>query len=123
MTNLPLRDCVILVVEDEYLLAQDLCAELADRAAVVIGPVATTEQALALVREADKLSGAIVDINLRGEQAFTLADELMAREVPFIFTTGYDACAIPDRFGHVIRCEKPVRMSDVVDVLGRVALA
>ena len=121
MTDGTLSGCLILVVEDEYLLAQDLCAALADEKAVVLGPAATIEQALTLVREADQLSGAILDINLRGEPAFALADELLARKVPFVFTTGYGSSAIPDRFGHVTRCEKPVRVEQVVAALGRVS--
>lgn len=123
MTDLTLRGCLILVAEDEYLLAQDLCSELTDKQAVVLGPAATVEQGLALLRETDRLNGAILDINLRGEPVFALADELIAREVPFIFTTGYDSSAIPHRFGHVTRCEKPVRLSQVVDALGRAASA
>lgn len=123
MTDLSLRDCVILVVEDEYLLAQDICAELAEKQAIVLGPAATVKQGLALARDADHLSGAILDVNLRGEPVFILADELVARNVPFVFTTGYDASEIPERFGQVHRCEKPVRISQVVDALGRVASA
>lgn len=121
MTDLSLRDCVILVVEDEYLLAREVCAELAKKQAVVLGPAATIEQGFALVRQAEPLNGAILDINLRGESVFLLADELAARDVPFVFTTGYDGGAIPPRFAHVVRCEKPIRMAQVVTALGRVA--
>lgn len=123
MTDLTLRDCVILVVEDEYLLAQDICMDLVDKRALVIGPAATVEQGFALLRSGDKPSAAILDINLRGEPVFALADELIARDVPFIFATGYDAASIPERFAHVVRCQKPVRMSQVIGALGRVAPA
>lgn len=115
-----LRDCVILVVEDEYLLADDLCAELVETGAEVVGPAASVEQGLALLRSTDRLHGAILDVNLRGEPVFALADELVTRELPFVFTTGYDAAAIPPRFANAPRCEKPVRMADVVAAIGRV---
>lgn len=123
MTDLTLRGSFILVVEDEYLLAHDICTELVSKNAVVLGPAATVDKALALIREADQLSGAILDINLRGETAFVLADELIERDVPFVFSTGYNASAIPDRFRHVTRCEKPVLLSAVVRALGMVAPA
>ena len=123
MTDLTLRGCVILVVEDEYMLAQDLCAELTGKDATVLGPASTVERGLALVRGAAQLNGAILDINVRGEPVFTLADELVARKVPFVFSTGYGASAIPPRFDHVSRCEKPVRMSRVVEALGRLTAA
>lgn len=117
MTDLALRDCVILVLEDEYLLAQELCDALIDRGAVVLGPAASVAKGLALIQKADRLNGAILDIHLRGEPNFSLADDLLARNVPFVFSTGYDASMIPHRFTHVARCDKAVRMSHVVDAL------
>jgi len=120
MTEPTLRDCTILVVEDEYLLADDLCAELTEREALVVGPAATVEQGLELLRNTPKLDGAILDVNLRGEPVFLLADELIARKLPFVFTTGYDASVIPDRFSQVTRCEKPVQIAQVMDAIGRV---
>lgn len=122
MTELSLRNCAILVVEDEYLLADDLCSELARSDAVIIGPAATVGQGIALIQETERLNGAVLDVNLRGEPVFPLADELTARNVPFVFTTGYDASAIPERFQHVTRCEKPLHMSQVVKAIGRAAL-
>jgi DNA-binding response OmpR family regulator len=41
---------------------------------------------------------AVVDINLRGREAFSVADELKRKRLPFIFATGYGAPVIPDRF-------------------------
>lgn len=120
MSDRTLRECAILVVEDEYLLAQDICMELADRQAVVVGPAATIGQGLALMLESGQLDGAILDINLRGEHVFGLADELVARGVPFIFATGYDGATVPERFAEVVRCEKPLRMARVIAALGRV---
>ena len=119
MTKLSLSGCTILVVEDEYLLADDLCSELADRDAIVVGPAATVEQGVALVEQNSELDGAILDVNLRGEPVFPLADALIARNVPFVFTTGYDASAIPERFSHVSRCEKRVQIGRLVEAIGR----
>lgn len=123
MDEATLRGCMILVVEDEYLLADDLSNELTDSQAVVVGPAATVEQGLALLEGAERIDGAVLDVNLRGEEVFPLADELLNRRVPFVFTTGYDASAIPERFGHVVRCEKPVRLCQVIEAIGRATLA
>ena len=119
MTDKTLQDCLILVAEDEYLLADDLCTELADHGATVVGPAATVDQGLALLGETERLHGAVLDVNLRGEPVFPLADQLIARGRPFVFTTGYDANAIPERFAGVPRCQKPVRVADVVRALDR----
>ena len=96
----------VLVVEDDYLVAMDIARALERAGAEVIGPASAVEAALAAL-EQTVLDGAILDINLGGEMAFPVADALMARGIPFIFATGYDAQVIPLRFTHVKRCEKP----------------
>jgi hypothetical protein len=63
------------------------------------------------------LDGAILDINLGGEMAFPVADALMARGIPFIFATGYDAQVIPLRFTDVKRCEKPMASEQICAAL------
>jgi DNA-binding LytR/AlgR family response regulator len=115
-----LRNFTILVVEDEYLLATDLCAELASQEAEIIGPAATVEQGLNLSRTNERLSAAILDVNLRGEQVFALADELLARNIPVIFATGYDASVIPAQYVQVPRIEKPLEISKILEALKRV---
>ena len=115
-----LRDCRILVVEDEYMLADDLTNELVDAQAIVIGPVATVGAALELLAAEQQLDGAILDVNLCGEMVFPVADQLLDRRVPFLFSTGYDGSIIPPRFAHVVRCEKPIDMKRVTLAIGRV---
>ena len=119
MPDRTLRDCRVLVVEDEYMIADELCIELGDAGAVVLGPVGTIGDALALISAQPHIDGAILDVNLRGERAFPAADLLVERYVPFVFTTGYDASAIPPRFKDVVRCEKPVNMRKIVQAIGR----
>jgi DNA-binding LytR/AlgR family response regulator len=104
-----LRGRRLLVVEDEYLIAADLTASLESLGVEVIGPAASVEEALSLVENnSDRLDGAVLDINLRNERVYPVADVLMARGVPFVFTTGYDAVAVPTPYACAPRCEKPV---------------
>ena len=64
--------------------------------------------ALALARAEERLDGAILDVNLNGEEVFPLADELISRGVPVIFSTGYDgASALPAPYRDRPRLEKP----------------
>lgn len=114
-----LRDRRILVVEDEYMLADDLRAELDEAGAVVVGPAGTVEDAMALIGSGEPIDGAVLDVNLRGEPVFPAADLLAERGVPFLFTTGYDQSAIPERFERVPRCEKPIDMARVAREIGR----
>ena len=106
----------ILVVEDDYLVAMDIARALERAGAEVIGPTPAVEAALNAL-EQTVLDGAILDINLGGEMAFPVADALMARGVPFIFATGYDAEVIPLRFTHVKRCEKPMASEQICAAL------
>lgn len=109
----------ILVVEDEFLMANVLRLALTRYGAEILGPAATLERALALVEAVDRIDGAILDINLRGAMTYPLADALMRRKVPFVFATGYDEEVVPDSYRHVPRCEKPVRPDEVARILSR----
>jgi CheY-like chemotaxis protein len=96
----------VLVVEDEYLVAMDVSAYLEAAGAHVVGPASSVHAALEALEGAE-LDGAILDLNLRGEMAYPVADALTARGIPFVFTTGYGARTVPARFADVKRCEKP----------------
>ncbi len=119
MSEPTLRGCRILVVEDEYMLADELRTELCDAGAVVLGPAGTVGDALDMISRQSHIDGVILDVNLRGEMAFSAADLLVERNVPFVFTTGYDASAIPSRFEHVVRCEKPISLVKILRAIGR----
>ena len=109
MSEHPLRGRRILVVEDEYLLADDLTYALVDAGAEVIGPAGSVEDASALVTSEERIDAAVLDVNLRGEMVFPVADALIGRGIPFAFTTGYDQWALPDRFADRPRLEKPFK--------------
>lgn len=113
MPEQTLDDHLILVVEDEYMLAEDVRELLEASGAVVVGPVGKVSAAMDLVNNGSGIDGAVLDINLQGEMVFPLADLLRQRQIPFLFATGYDAEAIPPRFSQVTRCEKPLNADQV----------
>src|SRR5260370_29853158 len=84
-----LRGLRILVVEDNFLVAEDLRELLTRRGCDVVGPAPRVEQGLSLVGEG-RLHGAVLDINLGSENCFPIAAALSERSVPFVFLTGYD---------------------------------
>ena len=106
----------VLVVEDEYFLADDLAHALRKLGAEVVGPVPTRDKALALL-EAEALDAAVLDINLKGETVFPVADALSKAGVPFVFATGYDEAALPAAYRDVPRWEKPFRPQDLAKAL------
>jgi len=100
------RACRVLIVEDEYFLATDLEESLRSEGAEIVGPVCELSQALAQVNE-DGFDAAVIDINLRGQSAYPIADKLIEQHIPFVFATGYSQEALPSRFWEVKRFEKP----------------
>ncbi|MGY8682715.1 response regulator [Bradyrhizobium sp. UFLA05-153] len=106
-----MKECRILIIEDEYFLGDDLANALRALGAHVVGPV--TELADAMSVEHDCFDVAVVDLNLRGCSSLPVADELMRVGKPFIITTGYGAETIPERFQHVRRWEKPYDLEEV----------
>jgi len=119
MTDGSLAGKAILVVEDEYIFATDLQQELAQRGVAVVGPVPSVEKAVALIASGARIDGAVLDVNLQGEMVFAVADLLLARSVPFLFTTGYDQAVIPPRFDTILRCEKPLEVGHLCKAVAR----
>lgn len=107
----------IFVAEDEYLIASDLREALTRAGAEVLGPVPTVEEAKALLAREEHIDAAVLDVNLRGDMVFAVAEALQARGVPVVFATGYDADVMPERFAHNLRLEKPLQARNLAEVL------
>jgi CheY-like chemotaxis protein len=107
----------VLVAEDEYFIADDLARAFEACGARILGPVATVQDALALVEASDRIDCAVLDINLQGEMVYPLADALQRRRVPFVFATGYNGAMIDKRYIGVHRCEKPVSPAAIAKAL------
>jgi CheY-like chemotaxis protein len=120
LTDLPndsLADCRLLIVEDEYFIADDIARMLQEFGAEVVGPAANLKGALALLSSGERIDAAVLDVNLRGEMIFPVADVLQQRGIPFVFATGYDEAAVPSRYRDVPRWEKPFSFDSLVQAL------
>jgi CheY-like chemotaxis protein len=107
----------ILVVEDDYMLAHDLQRELEKLGVLVIGPVSSVGLALRLLDAMPVLDGAILDIELRGEKSYPVADVLRERAIPFVFTSGYEGSLVLSAYQDVPRLEKPANPQTVVQAI------
>ncbi len=85
----------VLLVEDDYFIADEMRRTILRSGAEVLGPVASVDKALALIAESSEIDAAVLDVNLRDVMVFPVADALTSRGVPFIFATGYEDTAIP----------------------------
>jgi CheY-like chemotaxis protein len=80
----------VLVVEDEPLIAMMIEDMLDDLGCTLVGSAANLQQALSIA-EAEAIDVALLDMNLNGISSTPIADRLAARQVPFVFATGYGA--------------------------------
>lgn len=104
----PLAGRRIFVVEDEYFLADDIGRTFRALGAEIVGPVGHVGDALEILHDGSVLDAAVLDVNIRSEMIFPIARELKARNVPFVFTTGYDKIVLGPEFQDVPLLEKPI---------------
>jgi CheY-like chemotaxis protein len=98
----------ILVVEDEYLIAEVLTQMLEDAGATVLGPIGWRDEALAFIRgDGSAFDVAVLDVNLHGQSSYPIADALIERGIDFVFTTGYGTDALNEAYRGYPRCTKP----------------
>jgi len=98
----------ILLVEDEILVAMMMKDILSELGFSVLGPFSRLAKAMiAAVHEG--IDAGIIDINLGGEFVYPVADVLKARQIPFVFVTGYGVESIEPRFGYVPIIKKPIQ--------------
>lgn len=100
----------VLVVEDDYVLAREVCNDLKNHGVHVLGPAPTVHYANLIIGKR-RLDGAILDIKLFGEEVYALVDVLMARGVPIIFATAYQDDRIDARYRSVDTLHKPLDLA------------
>lgn len=96
----------VLVLEDNFLLAGDLCEFVRQRGYEPVGPAHSVEEAAKLLKE-QRIDAAILDIMLGGRPCFPLCAHLERWNVPFLFLTGSDISGIPASHRHVPLLGKP----------------
>jgi DNA-binding response OmpR family regulator len=85
---------LILVVEDELLIAMELVALLEGGGFEVLGPASTVEAALRLLDQR-RPDAALLDLNLRGEMVTPVARFLRRMAVPFAIASAYGSSTWP----------------------------
>ena len=109
----------ILVAEDEPFIALDLALAIEDACGIVIGPVASVREALALI-EGQQVAAAILDVNLADGDITAVVEALMALGIPLIVQTAVGVPAeLGFRFPNLTVRIKPVLAERVVEELVR----
>jgi two-component SAPR family response regulator len=111
-----LKGMKVLVVEDETLISmlfEDILAELDCE---VVGPALNIRQATELAQRAE-IDAAVLDVNLAGDPIFPVAEILALRGVPLVFSSGYGANGLPERWQHEQTLPKPFTTDEVARAL------
>ena len=113
----PLAGRHVLVVEDEYFIADEIREGLVALGAEVLGPFPDFDAAAAILRNGPRIDVALLDVNVRSEMVFPLARALRSRDVPVVFTTGYDKDVLGPEFQDVMLWQKPLNLATALPKL------
>ncbi|QND51684.1 response regulator [Phyllobacterium sp. 628] len=111
-----LSDRRLLVVEDEMLILmmiEDMLSELGCKS---VTTAATNEQAMKLI-DGQNFDAAMLDMNLNGQKSQHVADALVIRGVPFVFSTGNSSSDIWDGYAHHAVIRKPFLFNELTTAL------
>ena len=106
----------VLVVEDEAAISMLLEDMLFDFGCEVVGPAARLAAAVELARSAE-FDIAILDVNLAGEPIYPVAETLIERGLPFVFSTGYGGAGIKEPFRDRPVVQKPFGQTDLLNAV------
>jgi len=106
----------VLIVEDEAMVSMLIEDMALDCGCEIVGPAARLDHALTLALQAEVDVG-LLDINVDGSVVYPVADVLRFRGIPFIFVTGYDFKALPERFHGSLMLSKPFSSQQFADTL------
>lgn len=113
----------ILVVEDNFLVAEVVRDMLEASGCVIVGPVGRLDEGVRLA-SLETLDGAVLDVNLNGDRCYPIARALRDRGVPYLFLTGYndDSAMVPQDLRPARHLSKPVLQARLVEALHELAI-
>jgi DNA-binding NtrC family response regulator len=120
MADMLMEDQRVLVIEDEYVVAEAIERTLTRAGAIVLGPVPSVDQAMALLDRGGRIDSAVLDINLGEQKVYPVVDRLLALGVHCIFATGNDIADVPSNYKDIAILEEPVDISSMIDVLKQI---
>jgi len=108
----------VLLVEDEALIGLMMVDILEELGFSVLGPVTNVTEA-AMAANQGNFDYAILDINLKGELVYPVADILLASNLPFLFVTGYSTERVDNRYAQIPIIQKPLQKQDLQSAFAR----
>jgi DNA-binding response OmpR family regulator len=106
----------ILIIEDEVMMGFLLDDMLTLLGYDIAGLAQSINDANEQI-EHESFDAAILDVNLNGQKTFGLAAQLQEKNVPFLFSTGYDKGSLPEAFRGLPTLQKPYNQTQLGNLL------
>lgn len=107
----------VLIVEDEALVALQLQNDLEENGYRVVGPARSLKHGLILASR-EQIDVALLDVSLGRETSAAIAEQLLSRNIPFAFATGYsDFSILPHHLQKAPKLTKPYIVRDICKVV------
>jgi len=116
MTATGLTGRSVFLVEDEVMIRMmvaDMLEELGYKVAAEAGDIS---EAMRLA-QATEFDIAILDVNVNGKVISPVADLIRARNLPFIFATGYGSSGLPEEYRDRPALQKPFQIETLARVI------
>lgn len=108
----------ILIVEDEYFLADYVSSVIESAGGSIIGPFASAGAALDFLDQEPNIpSAATLNVHLSDGPSFPVASELAKRGIPFVFLTALSSTSIPSELRSRPLLAKPFAAYQVIQAL------
>lgn len=111
-----------LIVEDEPLVAMLLVDFLEELGCAVTAQASSVEEGLQRLKDTT-FDVAILDVNLRGQPVWPIADALQAQGRPFVLATGYDGNQTKGRYPQAAILGKPYDLQSLRQTLESLGIA
>jgi CheY-like chemotaxis protein len=108
----------ILVIEDEMLILMMIEDMLADLGCESVATASKIDQAITLI-DGHVYDAAMLDLNLNGMESYPIADALIARDVPYFFSTGNSLANVKDGYKDHDVLKKPFTFQQLSNMLSR----
>jgi DNA-binding response OmpR family regulator len=116
ITAAPVTPQRVLLIEDEFMIAEFIAGLLTAHGFVVVGQAGTVEDALAAI-ETVVFDCALLDVNLNGVSVAPVADRLAAMGRRYVFLTGYARHRLPAGHSGAACVAKPVKTPELLAAL------
>jgi CheY-like chemotaxis protein len=106
----------VFLVEDEVMIRMMVADMLEELGYTVAAEAGEIKEAVRLAESAE-FDVAILDVNVNGKVISPVADLIKARNLPFIFATGYGSSGLPEEYRDRPALQKPFQLETLARMI------